>query len=232
MKLSKNILSVASAAAIVAAGVVTPIAAQAEVSASMAFSNMYLWRGQNLSPNGSVISGSIDYSHESGFYAGAWTSSETGGEENDLYLGFGGEAGGVSYDVSYWMYLYPEDGGPSSTTKLSDSNLSELVGSVGYGPATFTLYMGVDTEFQGSDPGDYYYYTLGLDFMEKFNITFGGWKWDKLTGSDYTHVTFSYSPIDELKFTVSMAQEDAKDSIEEDPLFQVTYSKSFDLMAK
>jgi len=232
MKLSKKLFSVTSAAAIVAAGMVTPIAAQAEVSASMAFSNMYLWRGQNLSPNGSVISGSLDYSHESGFYAGAWTTSETGGEENDLYLGFAGEGGGVSYDISYWMYLYPEDGGTGPLTGLSDTNLSELVGSIGYGPATFTLYVGVDTEFQNVDPGDYYYYTLGFDFMEKFNLTFGGWSWDKVKGADYTHVTFTYSPLDELSFTVSMAQEDAKDSIEEDPLFQVTYSKSFDLMKK
>ncbi|WP_455374997.1 TorF family putative porin [Kaarinaea lacus] len=229
MKLSKKLLSVASATAMLAGGMVTPIAAQAEVSASMAFSNMYLWRGQNLSPNGSVISGSLDYSHESGAYAGVWTTSETGGTETDLYAGFGGEAGGVSYDVSYWMYLYPEDGGTGPLTGLSDTDLSEIVGSVGYGPVTFTLYMGVDTEFQNVDPGDYYYYTIGFDVNDQVNITYGGWSWDKVKGADYNHLTLSYSPVDDFTFTISKAMEDATDSIEEDPLFQVTYSKSFDL---
>ena len=232
MKLTKKLLPIAGAAAIMSAGMVTPIAAQAETSASMAFSNMYLWRGQNLSQNGSVISGSLDYSHESGAYAGIWTTSETGGHETDLYAGFGGSAGEISYDISYWWYLYPEDNGLGPDTGLTDTDLSELVGSIGYGPVSLTLYMSVDTELQGVEGSDYIYYTIGYDVNDKFNILFGGWSFDESGNEEYTHVTLTYAPIDELAFVVSMAQEDTTDGIEEDPLFQVVYSKSFDLMGK
>jgi len=234
MKLTKKLLSVASATAILAAGMVTPIAAQAETSASMAFSNMYLWRGQNISSGSAAISGSLDYGHESGLYLGAWGSNEgPNGSETDLYIGFAGEAGAISYDVSYWWYLYPESGGVGPNTSLSDSDLSEIVGSIGYGPVTFSLYMGVDTEFQGVDGSDYYYYTIGFDFMEKYNVTYGAWSVDDLAKwpsiGEYSHITFSYAATDELTFVVSKAMEDGTDTLEEDPLFQVTYSKSFDL---
>jgi len=49
----------------------------------------------------------------SGFYAGIWgeTSSESLANEVDLYLGYRGEAGALSYDVSYTRYFYPNDGG-------------------------------------------------------------------------------------------------------------------------
>ena len=172
MKLIKKLLPVASAAAIVAAGMVTPIAAQAETSASMAFSNMYLWRGQNLSPNGSVISGSFDYSNPNGMYAGIWMSSETGGHETDLYVGYSGEAGKINYDVSYWHYLYPEDGGPG--TSLTDSDISELVGSIGFEQITFKLHVGLDTDIVGDD--DYWILdrcTVKRKNIENYSVPFG-----------------------------------------------------------
>jgi hypothetical protein len=180
-------------------------------------------------------------------YAGIWTTSETGGTETDLYVGFSGSAGDFSYDISYWLYMYPEElmqeafitypAAPaagdiipvetsSAFTDISDTDISEIVASVGYGPVAFTVYVGVDTKAVGDD--DYYYYTLGYDFS-KFNLTYGAWSWDKTEGADYSHLTLSYAPVDELSFAVSMASEDAKDSIEEDPIFQVTYSKSFDI---
>ncbi|MGD8641636.1 MAG: TorF family putative porin, partial [Gammaproteobacteria bacterium] len=198
-----------------------------------AFSNMYLWRGQNISSGSAAISGSLDYSHESGFYAGAWGSNEgNNGSETDLYAGFGGEVSGFSYDISYWWYLYPESSGLGDNTGLGDTDLAELVLSGGYGPVSVGIYMSVDNELQDVDYGDYIYYTLGLDFMEKFNITYGKWSVDDetlMTQGNYGHLTFTYSPIDELSFTVSTAMEDITDTVEEDPLFQVTYSKSFDL---
>ena len=74
MKLTKTLSSIAAASALTLGAMAAPTVAQAETSASMAFSNMYLWRGTNLSPSGSVISGSLDYSNDSGVYAGVWIS--------------------------------------------------------------------------------------------------------------------------------------------------------------
>jgi uncharacterized protein (TIGR02001 family) len=237
MKLTKRFTSLTGAAALAVSAIATPMAAQAEVSASMAFSNMYLWRGQNISSGSAAISGSLDYSHESGFYAGAWGSNEgINGTETDLYAGFGGEAGGFSYDISYWWYLYPEANGLGPDTGLGDTDLSEAVLSLGYGPVSVGLYMSVDTELQGVDGSDYFYYTIGFDFLEKYNITYGGWSYDDIATApatgEYSHLTLSYSPLDELSFAISMGFEDQADTLEEDPLFQVTYSKSFDLSSK
>lgn len=49
-----------------------------------------------------------------GFYAGIWalTTNEDLAQEFDLYLGYRNELGsGLSYDVNYTRYLYPNDGG-------------------------------------------------------------------------------------------------------------------------
>ncbi len=215
MKRLNKVSAAVIASTIAAAGFVMPTVASAELSANVGVSNMYLWRGVNLSPTGGVVSGGIDYAAESGLYAGMWTTSETDGHETDLYVGFGGEAGSLSYDVSYWHYLYPEDG------KMSDSDLSEVVVSAGMGAISASAYISV--EDGGGD--SWVYYTLGAD-IDQFNITLGAWT--GIDGNEYTHVTGSYAATDELSFSISVAQEDDV-NIDEDPLFAVSYTKTFDL---
>jgi uncharacterized protein (TIGR02001 family) len=242
MKLKKRFTTFTGASALAVSALATPMAAQAELSATVGFSNFYLWRGQNISANidgntvysGSPqIAGSLDWGHDSGFYVGAWGSNEgLNGTETDLYAGFGGEVGGFSYDISYWWYLYPEAGGTGPDTGIGDTDLSEAVLSLGYGPVSVGVYMSVDTELQGVSGSDYIYYTIGFDFLEKFNLTYGGWSYDEAGNEEYSHLQFSYAPLDELTFTVSMAFEDTQYGIEEDPLFHVAYSKSFDLSGK
>ena len=210
--------------------------AHAEASASFSASNMYLWRGQNLTKDGGQIAGSLDYGHSSGAYAGIWTTTETGGHETDLYLGFGGEAGGVSYDVSYWKYLYNEDCTDTSCDS-GDNALAEYVLSVGFDPVTFTMYMNADA---ATSDDEYNYYTLDAAFG-KFNVQYGVWDFNAAGANNYSHITVSYAATDELSFAVSMASNDSgyentkanegadAYGVEEDPLFLVSYSKSFDL---
>ncbi len=99
--------------AIVVAGVMTAglagiPAAQAEVSASASIATEYLWRGQTLGNGDAAVSGSLDYAHDSGLYAGVWVSSgDASSTEYDLYAGFAGEAGDFGYDLGYATYLYP-----------------------------------------------------------------------------------------------------------------------------
>ncbi len=83
----------------------TPVA-QAEVSASLTLSSMYLWRGTNLTPDGPSISGSLDYSNESGVYAGIWTTNETGGSETGLVICYARAPGGFRQQFLIWEYLY------------------------------------------------------------------------------------------------------------------------------
>ena len=233
MKSTKlNLTSVALATSMALGGVAAvPTAANAEVSASFAMSNMYLWRGQNISTPSPAISGSLDYG-TGGFYAGIWMSSEgpfDASHETDLYFGYGGEIGGFTYDISYFKYLYPEAGDPGD---LGDTDLSDVVLSVGFGPVSVSAYMGVES---GSTKDDYY--TVAGTFGD-FTVLYGLYQsGETADGADYSHVQLSYAFNDELTFTVSKASDDGyglgtasrSTVFEEDPLFQVTWAKSFSL---
>lgn len=201
-----------------------PATAQAETSASLSLSNMYLWRGVNLTPDAPAISGSLDYAHDSGFYAGMWTTNEDDGIETDLYAGLAGEVGGMSYDVSYWYYMYPEEGtageGATGTNMdLGDTSLSEIVLGLGFSDFGANVY--VSSETQGGS--DYVYYTLDYTVGD-FNFLYGAWTYDEDGNNEYSHVTATYDYNDNLSFAVSVAQEDITDGVETDPLFVVTYS--------
>jgi len=227
MKKTTNLTATALAVAVATgASFATPQTAQADFSATLSAANMYLWRGQNLTPNGAQVAGSLDYS-TGGFYLGAWTSTETGGSETDLYLGYGGSVGGFSYDVSYWKYLYPEDCTAAPSCALGDNDASEAVVSLGFGPVTAAAYISVES---GSD--DNKYYTIDGTFG-KFNLLYGWWDLEN-PGNDYSHLTFSYMPTDELKFAVSILDnasgyEPETGGLTDNPLFMASYSKTFDL---
>jgi uncharacterized protein (TIGR02001 family) len=226
MKSFKTLVPVIAASAIAVSGLTATSAAQADMSASFAASNMYLWRGQNVGPSGGAISGSLDYSNPNGFYAGVWTSSEFEGHETDLYLGYSMETSGVGIDLSYWNYLYPEDGGTGPGTGLSDTDAAEFVLGLSYMDFSFGAYINAD-----SDNADNNYFTLGYA-TGPYSATYGFWQNEnETTGDEYSHITVGYAATDELSFAVSIASSD-DGSTEEDPLFQVTYAKSFDLNKK
>ena len=220
-KLNKlNPLFLATAVAL--GGAAVPTIASAGASASVGVANMYLWRGQNLTPDGPQVHGGIEFSSEAGLYGGMWTTNEHEGHETDLYVGFGGEAGAFSYDVSYWWYLYPEEG---SDEDLGDTDAAEVVVSLGAAGFSFGAYIQVD-----SDNDEDNYFTLGYSF-DKFGITYG--MWDKEfseTSDEYSHVTLTYAATDEVTLGISKAMADLDSGgVEEDPLFYVAYDLSFDL---
>lgn len=53
------------------------VSAQAEVTANIAASSNYYWRGITQTDDGAAVSGGLDYSNESGFYAGTWSLTST-----------------------------------------------------------------------------------------------------------------------------------------------------------
>ena len=221
----KTALKMTALAAAFAATAV-PMTAAAEISGNLAISNMYLWRGLNIS-GAAAVSGGLDYSHESGFYAGVWTSSEFLRSEYDLFAGYAFEAGGVSVDISYWDYNYPEAMG---------SDAEEVV--VGIGVADFSVgaYIGVGEVGHGDTAADNKnnYYTLGYSY-DKFGVTVGTWDND-VDDTNYTHLDLSYALTDNFTFTASkvVAADDFalgatgdSDDATDDLQFAVSYS--FDL---
>jgi uncharacterized protein (TIGR02001 family) len=98
----------------------------------------YRYRGISQSRLKPAAQGGIDFSHTSGAYVGAWASTiqwvkDAGGSsdlELDIYGGYKGTAGPVSYDVGVLSYVYPSNGLATS------ANTTEIYGAGTIGPAT------------------------------------------------------------------------------------------------
>ena len=95
------------------------------LSANVAATNNYVWRGVSQTNNGAAVSGGIDYNAKSGFYASTWISNVDYGDDTtselDIILGYGFEVEDLAFDISYLNYAYP--GG-------DDLNFSEVALSV------------------------------------------------------------------------------------------------------
>lgn len=83
-------------------------------SGSVKFATNYIFRGLSQTSDNAQVRGDVSWTHDSGLYAGIWSSnSDVGGEQNsmefDPYIGHAGEIGdtGLEYDVGFWLYLYP-----------------------------------------------------------------------------------------------------------------------------
>lgn len=223
----KKLNKLAAAVALTVPAFALPLSsAQAEVSADIGIANMYLWRGLNVSESNAQVSGTLKYGHESGLYAGGWTSSTWAadglGYELDLFFGYGGSIGDFTFDVSFWEYLYPTAGFvPGDDVGMGDTDASDLVIGLGYNMLSAAAYINTD-----SDLPDAIYYTLGLT-MAQFGATYGIWTGDD-DALDYSHLTLSYNPVDSLVFKASMAFS-GDTEVEEDPLVQVSYTWAFDI---
>ncbi len=223
------------ASAVATAGAAVPTIAAAGATATVGVANIYLWRGQNLTPDGGQVHGGIEFSNEAGFYGGVWTSSEEGGQETDLYVGYGNEINGFGYDISYWSYQYPEDG-TAPNDGMGDNDLAEIILTGSYGPVSVSAYIQTEaftTTSKEEDSNNYF--TVGVDFGA-YNLTYG--MWDLETpgsgtsgGDEYSHLTLTYAATDEVTLGISKAFSDLDDGagVEEDPLFYVAYDLSFDL---
>lgn len=222
-------LGVAVAAIGGAVTVATP--AMAELSASAAVANMYLWRGIDLGDGSAAVSGDLVYS-QAGAYAGLWVSSgdDTLGNEYDYFVGYGNTVGDFSYDLSLWNYNYSDDGLSGKGLNISDDTtgeLSEIILTLGYGDISFSYY---DNIAGGSG---YEYYTLGGS-VGKFSATVGYHDFNAGPGEndEMTHLNISYAVNDNLSFTASKVVDQGCDkddtgcigTIDEDLKFVVAYS--------
>ncbi|MCY4264041.1 MAG: TorF family putative porin [Gammaproteobacteria bacterium] len=99
-------------------------------TANFSATNNYIWRGLTQSINEGAIQGGIDYAADSGFYVGTWASNvsyesdDVYSYEHDIYFGYAGEEGGISYDIGYLYYNYDSGAG---------FDFGEVYGAIGVG---------------------------------------------------------------------------------------------------
>lgn len=130
--LSVAVSAIAMSAPAFAQDEATEAAGPISVTGGIALVSDYRFRGVSFSDKDFAVQPYLTVSHESGLYVGAWASSlsENDGDdvELDLYAGFSG-GDELTYDVGATYYVYPG---------VSNVNYVEFTGKLGstVGPAT------------------------------------------------------------------------------------------------
>jgi len=198
-----------------AMGLMISGAANAALEANIGATSNYLWRGVTQSSDDGAISGGLDYSHDSGLYAGTWVSSLGGtGSEVDYYAGFSGESESVGYDLGYIYYQYDD---------ASLSDFAEVYGSVTMSGVTAGIASEVYT--QGGTDLDQTYYSLSSDFelTDGFGLTATAGRYNRDGSDDYSHLTLDVTK-DDFTFSLSKATSGSGD---DSVIPYVSYSKTF-----
>ena len=159
------------------------MAAQAEVTGTVTATSDYDFRGITQTAKGPALQGSLDYSHASGFYIGAWGSNVDFGDccdenvEIDIYTGFrGGDT--LTYDVGAIYYTYPG---------ADDIDFPEIYASLGWKWLSGKIWYSDDFGNSGSS-AQYYEANGSWELPKNFGATAhvgysDGSYW---SGSEYT----------------------------------------------
>lgn len=90
-----------------------PLSAGAAVTANVAVTNDYIFRGISNSGHQPALQGGLDYLGDTGWYAGTWLSNVDFNDgrqaryEMDLYAGHAGSQAAYTWDVGILSFSYP-----------------------------------------------------------------------------------------------------------------------------
>ena len=156
-------LALGSVSGLAQAQTATP---ESSLSFNVGATTDYRYRGISQSRLKPAVQGGIDYADKSGFYVGAWGSSikwikDAGGDasaELDLYAGYKGAVGDVSYDLGFLRYEYP------SNQLAVSANTNEIYGAATFGPATLKYSPAISNLFGFANSKNSYYVDLSGTF--------------------------------------------------------------------
>ena len=194
------------------------------ISANMAITSNYVWRGMTQTKDSPAIQGGVDLDYK-GFYLGVWGSNvdfganDSNSLEADFYAGYAGELAGIGFDIGAIQYVYPN--------KSDEYNFAEVYFGLSKDWEKFGVSAkysaGVETD--DTDPEDYFEvgastsilpydiglsigygdydnigsnYSIGLDkSFEKFDLS--------IAYIDFDHDTDSNSDEDNVVATISFS---------------------------
>jgi uncharacterized protein (TIGR02001 family) len=216
----------------------------AEASATIGVGSNYIFRGITQTADQTAVSGSLDYSFDSGAYVGTWVSNVDfggGGQtEIDYYAGYSGKENDISYDIGYAYYHYPE----AEDTLGSDFSFGEIYGSISYKFLTAGIYYVTNSETDDTRAaeayikGDTYYYLNGeweIDNDWTIGITLGKQTFsdDGVSGTelDYTNalldVTKSSEGYGDFIFSISKSSNATGLGNDDNLIPVISWSKGF-----
>jgi len=164
------------AAILLAASISSSVSAAGELpgdlSANVALTTNYVFRGITQSDDGPAIQGGFDYT-QGIFYAGTWGSSVDFGDatnmELDLYAGLSPTYNNVTFDLGVLYYAYPD----SPELATGEQNFVEFYGGANapLGPVEVGGSVAYSPEFYGEIGGAFYYQaTAALDLSEETGV--------------------------------------------------------------
>jgi uncharacterized protein (TIGR02001 family) len=162
------------------------VAGDHSLSANIAMTTDYRFRGVSQTDGGPAIQGGFDYAHEpTGIYAGVWGSNVDSSDDGyaaasmelDVYIGWAKSWDAFSLDLSALRYNYPN-------TDVSDNNTNEFALNLGYdfGMASVSGTATYSPDWYGTD--SYNYYALGMEIPlpNDFSL-YGNYGWNKFDDS-------------------------------------------------
>ncbi len=195
----------------------------AGTSANIGVMSDYVWRGWTQNAGDPSIMGGLDYEASNGLYLGTWAAQvDNAGDdvEIDLYGGFAKElSNGLGYDVGIIAYTYPGD----------SLDFTELYLNGSYKFIEIGVASTIAADNTTSEGDLYTHLTLSKDFGPiSTSVTFGNTNFNA-TGVDnvnHTQIAATYSiPNNAGDLTVAF---DDTDETGSNPIYSLTYSKSFD----
>lgn len=188
------------------------------LSANIGATSNYLWRGVSQTQDAAAISGGIDYSTNSGFYIGAWTSNidfnDNASYELDLYLGFSDQLSqDLSYDIGYIYYGYPDSAEVDANNQY---DFGEIYGSLSYQAFSIGAYYGVNNDKGAQFADRSLYLSADAEFEVAKDLTLalhiGRYTFDDNNGEDYSDysVSLSKSGFSLVLSDTNLAQDDLK----------------------
>lgn len=140
-----------------------------EFSGNVTLISDYVFRGVSQTRESFALQAGIDWSHETGIYAGTWGSSVSFGDasflEQDFYVGFANEFAGFSYDLAAIFFYYPKE---------NDFNYWEFAFNTGYDFGAAAVSAGVlwSPDYFGTlDSG--WYFSTGVNVPIPVDIPYG-----------------------------------------------------------
>ena len=152
------------------------VASDFTVSANVALTTDYRFRGVSLSGGDPALQGGFDVAHDSGFYIGTWASSIDGGAaygdlELDIYAGWSGNlSDAVSVDIGVLYYIYPTEDLGLDTDYIEP--YASISANLGPAEATLGVAYAPEQDSLGGDDNLYIYTDVGFGIADSpFSVT-------------------------------------------------------------
>ena len=198
----------------------------AELTANVGVTSNYVFRGATQTDDGPAVQGGVDYTHDSGLYAGAWASNVEitpgdNGFETDLYAGYNFKLNeAVTFDVGYIAYLYHS---------TNDFDASEIYFGASFKDFTATYYVG-STDGPGNTDYNYVDLKYSLVLPQDFTLHLHYGNMDVDVGTDYEDASIGISKkVSEFDIGLTATTIDYDGNTSDENEIFVTATKTFKL---